>query len=48
MITENTKDYPAGNIFEELNAQNAMLDSAQAPDFTFTVGCSTYLTIICC
>ncbi|MBU9727315.1 hypothetical protein [Diplocloster modestus] len=44
-----TKDYPAGNIIEELNSQNAVFENTvQAPDFTFTVGCSTVMTIICC
>ena len=49
MFRETTKDCPAGNIFEELKSQNSAFESSvQAPDFTFTVGCGTVLTIICC
>lgn len=49
MLKDRTKENPAGNIFEELNSQKAMIENAaQAPDFTFTVGCSTLWTILCC
>lgn len=48
-MKDTTKEFPAGNILEEVKAQNTMFgNAAQAPDFTFTVGCSTFLTIVCC